>query len=258
MVKSDTFPDNYADYWTIVQTIHSGVSSDAITLRKRKDKSKTGKHVTYTRDQLATKLAKSHGASRTMTRSNEAFSGTAITQGEINSAMSNPSSYGSTEDWMAWAGVHEGRWYDTYKKNVYEDDATWYRPDTESSSKYNSDTLHQAVQFREDETFLREGWNESNPDAAFVWGWDPKDWDPTDHGYGKGYVGTHVGYPFSKGDASCIVWITPQVAFLEVIKPHADLPRRLRTSVTPKSWDWGYGQWSVKLRDGMLIPASGL
>jgi hypothetical protein len=190
-----------------------------------------------------------------MARSNATFAGVDITKSEIETALGTPSSYNSAADWLAWAGVHEGFWYDTYTKTIHEDDATWYRPDTESSPEFNSDTLHKDVRFRTNETFLRAGWNESNPDAAFVREWDPKDWDPTDHGYGKGYVGTHVGYPFSKGEASCIVWITPQVAFVEVITPHPDLPRRLRTSATPKGWDRGDGQWSVKLRDEMLTPS---
>jgi hypothetical protein len=180
-----------------------------------------------------------------MARSNATFAGVDITKSEIETALGTPSSYNSAADWLVWAGVHEGFWYDTYTKTIHEDDATWYRPDTESSPEFNSDTLHQDVRFRTNETFLRAGWNESNPDAAFVREWDPKDWGPTDHGHRKGYVGTHVGYPFSKGEASCIVWITP----------HPDLPRRLRTSATPKGWDRGDGQWSVKLRDEMLTPS---
>ncbi|RXK49274.1 hypothetical protein [Halorientalis pallida] len=254
---SDVFPEEYSDYWAIVQGIHSEVRSDAVTLRKRKEKSETTKHVTYGRSELAKKLADAHAAARSRTKSNAKFAGVEVTVGEIETALRNPSSYDSSEDWMAWAGVHEGRWYDTHNGKVCEDDATWYRPETESASEFPADTLHQDAHFEEPKPDGRKGWNESNPEADFVWGWDPKQKDPRTLEYDDGYVGTHVGSPFSKGEASCIVCLTPQVAFVEVVEPHPDLPRRLRTSATPDGWDWGYGQWSVKLRDGMLTPGGG-
>ena len=69
----------------------------------------------------------------------------------------------------------------------------------------------------------------------YVWGWDPKDNICQD-----GRRGTHVGFPFTVGSASCIVWVTTEEAFLECLRGNR------RTSATSGSESYeGYGQWTL-------------
>ena len=67
-----------------------------------------------------------------------------------------------------------------------------------------------------------------------MWGWDPK--ETQDH---YGYQGTHVGYPFSRSGAECIVWLTGEEAFLECVKETESGKQRTSAGF------WGFGQWKV-------------
>jgi len=56
----------------------------------------------------------------------------------------------------------------------------------------------------------RHGWNVSDDERGFVWGWDPKD-------FTKWQDAVHIGFPFKNGDCCCIVWICSTNAFLECL-----------------------------------------
>jgi hypothetical protein len=179
---------------------------------------------------------------------NADFVGEQATKSDVVDALRNPRGYGAT-DWDAWGGIHRGEWYDTATGNSpflfrkYHHVDGWMPPGRRPSSEYGSKDFRQPVYFYEETAggkVDREGWNASNPDADHLWGWDPKNY-PADFDPRTGYVGTHVGYPFSTGSTRWIVWLTPQEYFLECVAPTDDEAKRRRTS----AGRWGYGQWTV-------------
>jgi len=80
----------------------------------------------------------------------------------------------------------------------------------------------------------------SHPDVAYVWGWDAKN-----NGNQGGETGTHVGWAFDKSEAKCIVWATPEEAFLECVRPTNSCGGKKRVS----TGFFGMGQWTIGLQN---------
>lgn len=245
MSMGDTYPGDQA-YWSEVKRIHQSVSTDEIRLGKRTD----GFGKEFKKPDLATELAKAHNSRAIENQEpNAAWTGARVTEGDVEHGLARPTPYGSS-DWEAWMGFHRGYWYtpeqngQDERKGAEGDDAGWFPPRTTQRSEFSDPDDHQDVYFyTPSEEVKRVGWNGSNAAVDYVWGWDPKDVDPSNFGGGPGSLGTHVGYPFVTDDARWIVWVTPQVAFLECITPRSSESNRRRSSVP--SWNWGYGQWEV-------------
>lgn len=236
----DTYPGDQA-YWSEVKRIRQSVSDDEIRLGRRTE----GFSREFKKGELATVLAEAHNTRAIENKEpNATWSGASITTSDVEQGLASPTSYDQS-DWEAWMGFHGGHWFYTSQDEQDQDDAGWYPPRTTQRSEFSNPDDHQFAYFyTPSEEVKRVGWNESNAAADFVWGWDPKDVDPSSFGGGPGSLGTHVGFPFATDEARWIVWVTPQVAFLECITPRSSESNRRRTSVP--SWDWGYGQWKVK------------
>lgn len=234
--NGDTYPGDSA-YRSLVQGIINGVNNDSIELGRYTSSPKT-----YTRASFADTFVKQHNTYATKTsQPNAKFLGQRLTKSDVTGALTTGNAY-VEGDWIDWAGVHRGHWYERGPKR-YDDDAGWYYPKEEATSRYSGPNQHQFVHFyTPSEGTDRYGWNESNPNADHVWGWDPKTNDPTAFGGSQGEVGTHVGFPFEKGDVKCLVWITPQEAFLECLGPDENRSKLRRTSAGL----WGHGQWVVR------------
>lgn len=242
--EGDEYPGD-SKYADIVRTVRNEVSTGTISFRARDNPTQTFD----SRGKLAEALAKAHNTLSYAHETNEAFIETKLTKGDIETGLANPNGYAAA-DWKAWAGLHVGVWYSG--NACYDDNARWYLPKRKSNPDHAADDFHQPVDFyAPDFAVERRGWNRSHPNESSVWGWDPKEYVPED----KGMIGTHVGFPFSKGDVRCIVWLTPHEGFVECLAPvessKENAPKARRTSAA--LWQWGHGQWDVyQWKDGIL------
>lgn len=154
------------------------------------------------------------------------------------------------DSWDTWAGVHWGVWMSDYGK-TYLDTANWESPvlidaDPEDTSidsttgkprRYDHQHVtwlerpkYDAVEKDSGGTVIRtnhseHGWNNSHPDVPYIWGWDPKDWNPAKKIKYPGTWGVHLGYPFlftAPEDIRFILWLTPTEVFLECVNLSRD------------------------------------
>lgn len=228
--KADIYPGD-TSYSQIIQTIYHGVTSDQIQMAWKSD--------IQTRPQLCQDLVNRYNnTSPTSRRTNATFIGVSLTVQDCLNALYYTSGYASAAGLQAWAGDHEGTWF-SQDGSTFPDAAIWENPVGEVTNNPGGDLDQsgnpriydfQKVVFTERSGNARYGWNQSHPDVAYIWGWDPK--DSSDD---NGYTGTNVGFTFSKGSAECIVWVSPKEAFLEC----AANGRRTSNSF------WGWGQWSI-------------
>lgn len=256
-MSGDEFP-GYETYWETVNAVLDSVSDDNRNIEFSRYHAASKE---YTNTALAEELADAHNTlSIDETKTNATWLGTGITQIDILQGLNGPDSYGFA-DWEAWSGVHRGYWYDPSANDDAEDDETkveekrrednagWYPPgqwNTTQHSPYSGSKYHQDVHFSpgggEHE---RTGWNESTSGAGHVWGWDPKTVDLAEYpDQDEGDFGTSIGFPFTTDEARWIVWLTPNEAFLEGLKPQGEDSKTRRSSAT--LWGWGYGQWKVE------------
>ncbi len=235
VANADVFPSNFS---AIVQSIYWDVTHDSMSLEFKPEIS--------TRNQLCNLLVdrynnrRNTGAGQTLT--NRSFSGVSVSVGSCVNALTYTRGYTSSAGLANWAGSHEGNWFDVTTK--FDDAATWHSPRKEPTGNPSGDLDRfgnpriydfQPVTFTERSGNARYGWNQSHPEVQYIWGWDPKD-----NNNQGGQVGTHVGFPFTSGFASCIVWLTPQEAFLECISPSGSQRKRTSTGF------FGFGQWTVR------------
>lgn len=235
--NADVYPGDSA-FSGIVQTVYTNMSEDNIQMNY--DTS------IGTRNQLCSKLVNRHNTYTSSNRisSNASFIGVTLTQLDCLNALWYSDGYNSSAGWNAWAGVLSGSWWNDVQTApngnvipgvIFSDPATWHAPIKQSSNQSDGRIYDfQSVFFSDRENDARYGWNMSHPDVAYVWGWDPK--DNVNRG---GLQGAHVGWTFEKSGAQCIIWATPDEAFLECVKPKCTGKQRVSTGF------FGVGQWSI-------------
>lgn len=241
-VIADVYP---ADYSAIVQEIYHEVASDQIDM--------TFKGTINTRPELCSALVNQHNNVKpgAATITNAQYIGVNIDANTCTNALYYSTGYSDISGLNAWAGTLQGTWYDD-TGNTFTDPAVWATPILEPTGDPQNDVdnwgqprvyYFQDVLFSARSGSSRYGWNQAHGDVAYIWGWDPKD-----NGNQFGRRGTHVGWTFdtyANGDiigsknASCIVWVTPEEAFLECI--HDTCSGKKRTSAGL----FGIGQWAV-------------
>lgn len=246
--QADQFPSNFS---SLVQQLYHSVTSDDIELTRIANEN-LNKDL-RTRKALCNELVVRHYFSTApgMTQTNRAYSGVSPTASQCVNALTYTNSYTGDRGsrWYDWAGAHSGFWYEGSTGQKFSDKAIWNDSiKMPANSPYDVDQSgnprvydFQSVVFTERTGNSKYGWNQSHPEVQYIWGWDPKD-----ESNAGGQVGTHVGFPFhvakstSTKEASCIVWVTPQEAFLECISMESEYwRRRTATGLT------GFGQWSV-------------
>jgi hypothetical protein len=198
---------------------------------------------------------------------------------KLKEALTSPQGFPSYQDpavnplgfrndsWDTWAGTHWGLWLADNGQD-YLDTAVWEEttplPTADPADLLDSTTGkprvydHQHVTWLERKTFeaielagdgkqiinhAEHGWNNSHPDVAYLWGWDPKElweWDnkkrllvPVWIKY-PGTWGVHVGFPFlveeAEDDIRFILWLTPTEVFLETV----NLSKQASITINPK------------------------
>jgi hypothetical protein len=233
-------PDKYPgdeDFTEILQHIYhgplgmAGVSHDKISLEfKANSLSNNG---LWTRSEIVAELLQRYAGVSAAGATCKAFLGNAnITQADCVNALTYPKGYQSAAGWQAWAGLHDGCWYQDGEPGL-PDDARWRAPYKEPA---NSLYDHQPVDFlKQGGGIARHGWNQSHPAVAYVWGWDPKD-----NGQEDGLIGAHLGFQFQSGGAEAIIWFTTKEAFLEAVRTVSGVRRRISVGL------YGVGQWTIK------------
>lgn len=238
-IQQSAFADVYpgdTTFTNIVQNVYHAVSADNISYKN---------NTIRTRDELCSNLVNRHNnhISKLASQSNASFIGVTLTQLDCLNALWYSDGYNGSSGWQAWAGNLTGTWYSdefldnngniTQAANTFNDSADWLSPVKESGSDGRTYDL-QSVIFTERTGNARYGWNMSHADVAYVWGWDGKN----NQNQG-GQVGTHVGWTFEKSGAQCIIWATPEEAFLECVKPKCAGKQRISTGF------YGMGQWTI-------------
>lgn len=169
-------------------------------------------------------------------------------------ALRKPRGYSSNESWSVWAGYHRGTWFHDGKEQ-WQDNALWDVPHPQATLSLSQDLDReclpriydfQAVEFQGSRrtNATRDGWNISHPEIPYVLGFDRKDDNMSVD------RATHIGFPFQKRNASCLIWITSDEAFLECIRDvtkqgdssrqnNLSQRRRVSTGIL------GYGRWNV-------------
>lgn len=242
-VQADCYPGD-TTYTAIVQQIYHGVTSDRIQL------SFHGSGL-MTRRQLCSILTNRHnnGKNPGQSQTNRDYLGLAtISVSQCQNALTYTQGYNSIAGWQQWAGYHSGNWYPN-TGTPDSDGAMWFNPYIKPGTTYVVQPVRFDSQYRRDNCRVpdstgatcRHGWNQSGQGVLYLWGWDPKD---SNCSFG-GRRGAHVGFPFSVGSVSCIVWVTTEEAFLECLKASR------RTSTT--SAFEGYGQWTIIINIWQLI-----
>jgi len=235
-VVADVYPVNYS---AIVQEVYHEVSSDQIDM--------TFESTITTRPELCNKLIHQHNNATpgAATTTNAQYIGFTIDVNTCTNALYYSTGYSNISELNAWAGTLQGTWYDE-TGNTFTDPAVWAAPIFLLTSDPQNDVNNngqprvyyfQDVLFSARSGFSRYGWNQAHADVAYVWGWDPKD-----NGNQFGRRGTHVGWTFNAGfneNASCIIWITPEEAFLECILETYSGKKRTSAGL------FGIGQWTV-------------
>jgi len=238
---ADIYPGDTA-YSQIVQRVYHEVSSDNINMLYKTN--------IVSRNQLCSELVNRHnnhkapGASQT----NAGFIGVTLTQLDCLNALWYSDGYDSSAGWTAWAGNLVGTWFNDDNQQ-FTDPANWNSPVKENGNDGRVYDL-QNVLFSARSGNARYGWNMSHPDVAYVWGWDAKD-NNNQHGE----RGTHVGWTFEKSGAQCIIWATPEEAFLECVKPKCSGKQRVSTGF------FGMGQWTIgstSCSSGSSLPWRGI
>jgi len=242
-MTSDRYPGDAA-YGAILHSIFEGVARDAISMAALDE------GACLSRSDFARLLVERHntGTYPGQDLTCAEYLGCDLCVNDVIRALQNPEGYADGQGWEVWSGDHVGAWFSPDQE--FEDNARWkdskkmmldvptIAPDRDSTSALVD---HQDVEFlTPDGRIKRIGWDRSHPDVPCLWGWDPKDAGPA-----GGAVGTHLGLPFAVGDLDAIIWITPQEAFLECVRPAPDAAprtnRRRRTSAGLS----GFGQWVV-------------
>ncbi len=227
-VKADQYPGD-VEFSNIVQRVYHEVSADNISMSFRSD--------IVTRGQLCSVLVNRHNSqiSPGATRSNASFIGVTLSHSDCLNALWYSSGYSGPSGWLAWAGVLRGTWFNDNNQQ-FNDSANWLSPVKEPGFDSRNYDL-QTVIFTGRTGQARYGWNVSHPSVDYVWGWDQKD-----NANQNGERGTHVGWTFQKSSAQCIVWATPEEAFLECVKPsHTCASQKRRVS----AGFFGMGQWTI-------------
>jgi hypothetical protein len=135
---------------------------------------------------------------------------------------------GQNYDWTPWSARWKGTWWRP-GGDPLPLCADWLRPERRATTgpgaraqdaegmqgvpPGRTRSHKQDVVFRNPETneVERRGWNVSDDERGFVWGWDPKD-------YGAQWrKAVHIGYPFDNGACRCIIWLTSANAYLECV-----------------------------------------
>jgi hypothetical protein len=243
-------PDNYpgdAAFTALLQRIYhgppgpggtpgtGGVSHDKIDLAwDRKPGAGNGQ---WTRTEIVQALLARYASRPSGGTTCKAFLGNAnITLADCLKALTYPAGYPGPSGWQKWAGSHDGCWYQDNSAGV-PDDARWHAP-TKKGAHAPAGTAYdfQPVDFlRQGGGIARHGWNQSHPDVAYVWGWDPKD-----IGAEHGEIGAHLGFQFSSGGADGIIWFTPKEVFLEAVSTVNGVRRRISVGLR------GVGQWTIQ------------
>jgi hypothetical protein len=233
---SDSYPGDSA-YTRIVQDLFDRVRGDRISMRYR------NAGASISRADLCSLLVGRHNdqKNRGQSQTNAEYLGLSLAPGDCLAALETPRGYPGPAGWMDWAGLHQGTWFSPDQQ--FTDNARWEAPRREATRSPSSDQGRdgrprvydlQPVEFLNRAGAARHGWNQSHPEVPYVWGWDPKEGPD-----GRGQNGTHLGLPFRKGEASGIIWFTPNEVFLECIGPAGGGRRRTSTGL------FGFGQWAV-------------
>lgn len=134
----------------------------------------------------------------------------------LEQAVLSPTGYASSaagRGFARWSGTNYGHWFSPTA--IYRDISLWYAPVKKeidpTSKRYQwLQTVYWAA------TKDDWGWNLSDEDTLFVWGWDPKN-----QGDLKGRAGAHLGFPATFQGCDFILWLTKREAFLEAVN-HSD------------------------------------
>ncbi|NND81861.1 MAG: hypothetical protein HKN50_05460 [Gammaproteobacteria bacterium] len=250
--ESDEYPGDER-YTEKVQGLLRDVRNDAMDFPWHNDR----KNVT--KREVARELAERHftGLNPDMQQTNARWLRCpnltkAALEAAILDAMTNPRGFPSADGWRDWRGHHKGTWYDTNQK--FWDEAKWNAPTREPTQVAGDNDAagnpriydHQKVHWP-GRKVGRYGWNQSHPEVNYIWGWDPKE-----SGNENGCIGTHVGFPFARGDCKFIVWITPKAIFLEGINTGQRRTETLNGNQvrgypkTSTALAGGRGQWLVE------------
>ncbi|MFU7528112.1 hypothetical protein [Qipengyuania sp. ASV99] len=160
---------------------------------------------------------------------------TNLTPASCLAALTTPKGYADASGWQAWAGLHQGSWYQD-QAAPSPDNARWHAP-RQTGAHLPAGTPYdfQLVDFHAPSGGVtRRGWNQSHKDVGYVWGWDPKD-----NGQTNGEIGAHLGFPFSEDGADAIIWFTKREVFLEAVKTVDGVRRRISVGLR------GVGQWTI-------------
>ena len=224
---ADQYPGD-DEFTEIVQRVYTQISTDQIDMEFRDS--------IQSRNDLCSNLVTRHNSHRApgASRSNASYIGVYLTQLDCLNALWFSDGYDSSAGWNAWAGNLVGTWFNDDNRQ-FTDPANWARSVNERGGDGRTYQL-QNVLFSSRSGNARFGWNMSHRDVAYVWGWDPK--DNTDN---NGETGAHVGFTFEKSGAQCIIWATPEEAFLECVKPVNSCGGSRRTS----TGFFGMGQWTI-------------
>jgi len=235
-VLADQYPSSDATYTRIAQDVYHGVSADNIAM--------DFDNSIRTREQLCDKLINKHNNAKPAGAklNNALYIGESMDRDTCLNALWYSKGYAGPKGLRNWAGEMTGTWYADDGK-TYNDPAIWDAPTKETTKDPRNDKDasgqprvydFQKVTFTSRSGNARNGWNQSHPEVAYIWGWDPKD-----NGNQNGGVGTHVGWTLKRGDADCIIWATKKEAFLECIKPYCGGKRRTSAGL------FGVGQWEI-------------
>lgn len=170
----------------------------------------------------------------------------------LEQAVLRPTGYPSSSTghgFARWAGHQYGHWLTP--SEIYLDIAIWKKP---LIKLVNPDTGRymylQTVYWEPPKDDW--GWNMSDRETRYVWGWDPKS-----KGDKKGRAGAHLGFPTTFLGCDFILWITKEEAFLEAVNRSVQggkpVSRDLEVdgvtrSGAPKFSAYigtGYGQWVI-------------
>jgi len=238
LVYADQYPGDIA-FTNIVQRVYHEVSADSISMSSRPN--------IVNRHQLCSNLVDRHnnwiapGAGQ----SNADFINLSITQSDCLNALWYSNGYSSSAGWSAWAGLLTGTWYNDNGEE-FNDGANWQSPISVTGFDGRTYQLQNVI-FEGRTGSAQFGWNSSHPDVDYVWGWDGKD-----NSNQNGERGTHVGWAFSKSSAQCIIWATPEEAFLECVKPRCAGKQRVSTGF------FGMGQWNIGNTSCRTAPSGGI
>jgi len=224
-VYADQYPGDFA-FTDIVQRVYHQVSADSINMSSRPN--------IINRHQLCSTLVNRHNnwVAPGVGESNANFINLSLTQSDCLNALWYSNGYSSSAGWRAWAGFLTGSWFNDDEEQ-FPDGANWLSPVPIIGFDNRTYQL-QSVLFGGRTGISQFGWNSSHPNVDYVWGWDGKD-----NNNQNGERGTHVGWTFSKGTAQCIIWATPEEAFLECVKPKCAGKQRVSVGFS------GMGQWNI-------------